>query len=124
MRTPDPQVLLHQANLAFKYASEELNKSKDDLVTHTICNQSRNSIRDYLMGYVVAKRAEIPNPATIEKLAEVCKTLDPKFHTLNLEPIRCRMKTTDDDYCLDSDTVSECYKVAEDVKRMVTSDLD
>lgn len=124
MRTPDPQILIHQANLSYNYASNELNKAKEDLITHVICHQSRNSIRDYLMGYIVANKVDLPNPATIENMAEVCKNIDPVFHKLDLSPIQCKMKTLDEDYCLDIKTVGACYKVAGDVKKMVTSDMD
>ena len=119
MLKPDPQTLIHDADQLLLTADAEINKAAEDAVTHLICHNSRQSIANYLMSYLLSNGVHLPYPTTLDSLLEKCRTSNAKFNQIDLSKIHCRFKTDDQEYCLDHKTVDECYRVARQTQELV-----
>ena len=119
MLKPDPQTLIHDADQLLIAADAEINKAAEDAVTHLICHNSRQSIANYLMGYLLNKGLHLPYPTTLDSLLEKCQSSDPKFKKIDLSNIHCRFETDDQEYCLDHKTVDACYRIALQTQELV-----
>ena len=123
MQTNNPQALFTNADQLMHTANEELNRAAEDAVTHLICHNSRQSIANYLMGYLIEKGVHLPYPTTLAGLLEKCQSIDPRFQKIDLSPIHCRLETGDKDYCLDQKTVDECFHIARRTQALVRQDV-
>lgn len=104
--------LIQEANRMLAAASEELMRSEEDVTSHLVCINARQSIVNYLISFL-QKNGETPKaPVTVAGLMEQCRSLDGRFNLIDLTPLACRHKEGPEDYCLDVGTVSDCLKVA------------
>ena len=113
--------LLHDAESALSQASEEQNRPAEDIVPLSICHHSRTSIRMYLMSYLLKMGQKPDGNASIKELLIQCAGLDKRFANLDVSEIECRATKTNanDEYCLSLDKVTNCYEVANHVKKLV-----
>lgn len=112
MNSTNTATLFAEADQMLLAAEAEINRSAEDVVTHLVCHNSRQSIVNYLTGYLLEKGASLPHPLTLAALQENCSAVDPRFKTLDLSPIHCRFDVTDNDYCLSVQKVEECLGIA------------
>ena len=119
MQHTDPQTLIHDADQLLQVADAEINKAEEDAVTHLICHNSRQSIANYLMSYLLDHGKHLPYPTTLDSLLEKCQESNPVFNQINLSNIHCRFETDDQRYCLDHQTVDECYRIARQTQELV-----
>ena len=103
-------------------AEFEQQRAEEDVVSHLICNNSRQSISNFLAGYLLQKDIPILHPVSINSLLEQCNAIDPRFESLDLEELNCRCDTRDRNYCLDLDKVNACLKVAQHVRSIVRAE--
>ena len=121
MQTSSSQSLFADADQLLAAAHEEFSRAEEDAVTHLICHNSRQSISNYLMGYLLDKGAHIPYPVTLNGLLQKCQALNPSFQEIDLAPITCRFEADDKGYCLDHTTVDECFRIAQQTQALVKS---
>ena len=119
MQNSNPQTLFSEADQLLLAADREMNRSGEDVVTHLICSSSRQSIANYLMGYLIEKEVRFLYPISLNELLEKCKEIDPRFGQLDFTPIQCRFGMHDKDYCLDIEKVGECFRIAEQTQKLV-----
>lgn len=100
-------------------AELEMDRSAEDVVTHLVCRNSRQSIENYLTGYLLDKLVSLPHPVTLAGLLEHCKTVDSRFADLDFTPIHCRFEEEDKDYCLATETVETCLRIARHAEQLV-----
>jgi hypothetical protein len=117
LRTPEE--LYENADELLFAAEHEMNRAKDDMVTHLICNHSRMSITHYLIGFLLERNIPIMQPGSIASLQQQCQSVDPRFNSLDLDEMACRYETQGQRYCLDFDKVNYCFKAAEQVRALV-----
>ena len=103
-------------------AEREMERSEEDVVTHFICSHARQSLSNFLAGFLIRQNIEIEHPVTLTSLLDQCKLADVRFESLDLSQLGCRNKTNDYDYCLDVEKVRECIKVALQAQAIVMSD--
>lgn len=103
-------------------AEHEQQRAEEDVVSHLICHHSRQSISNFLAGYLLQKDIPIQHPVSIISLHEQCKTVDPRFENLDLTQIECRCDFGDKKYCLGLDKVSACLSVAQHVRSIVLAE--
>ena len=115
----NPQTLIKDADQLLLTADAEINKAAEDAVTHLICYNSRQSIANYLMSYLLNKGLHLPYPTTLDSLLEKCQASDAKFNQIDLSKVHCRFQTDDQEYCLDHKTVDECYRIARQTQELV-----
>jgi len=111
--------LLDYANELLAAAEHEMERSHEDVVTHLVCMNSRQSIANYLAGFLMQKKVTVPQPVTLQKLLDSCKEVDARFETIDLSPIHCRCETDDKDYCLQHTQVEECMRIAQQARSIV-----
>jgi hypothetical protein len=118
MQSPKFNTIVKEADALLYSATEELKKSKNDLLTYQACNNSRESIRKYLTSFLLKNEVEPQEPVTLASLLDQCKAIDKKFALIDLSGILCRHDAVYDDYCLDAVKVKQCLKVAEQTRKI------
>ena len=121
MAKADPQMLWNEANILLLAAEKEVNRAEEDMVTHLVCMNSRQSIINYLKGYLLDNGIDPIEPNTMASLLNQCMGIDDKFSKLDLSPINCRFEVGHEDYCLEIEKVSECIEVAQLAKSLAVS---
>ena len=119
MKNIQPQALFANADQMLSAANAEMNRAAEDAVTHLICHNSRQSIFDYLRGFLIRSAVEPVEPLTISGLLEQCAAIDSRFRELDVSQIHCRFENRDSDYCLDLKTVEDCLHIAMQTKALV-----
>ncbi len=103
-------------------AEHEQQRAEEDVVSHLICANSRQSISNYLAGFLLQKNVPIEHPVSIASLREQCKAIDARFELLDFSQFNCRWDNHDRNYCLEQDTVNECLKTAQHVRSIVMAE--
>jgi hypothetical protein len=113
-----------EADELLSAAEIELQRSKEDVVTHLICNNTRLCITHYLIGYLLEHNIPVRAPASIASLQHQCQSIDSRFHLPELDYIECRYETPGKRYCLEMEKVTACFKAAEKVRSVVRATVD
>jgi hypothetical protein len=103
-------------------AKLEMERSEEDVVTHIICNNARQSISNFLAGFLIQRKIEIEHPVTLASLLAQCISVDKKFESFDLTELHCRHDTNDRNYCLEPEQVDACIKIAHQMRSIVMSD--
>ena len=109
-------ILISEADRMMQAATDQMNRSEEDVISHLVCMNSRQSILNYLISFLQKHGVELEQPVTMAGLMEQCRTIDGRFNLIDLTPINCRNKTDDNDYCLDVDVVGECLRIAKQTR--------
>ncbi len=104
--------LLSEADRLMRAATEEMNRSEEDVTSHLVCMNSRQSIVNYLIAFLKKNGVALKYPVTMAGLMAQCREIDGRFDLIDLTPINCRNKTDDTNFCLEVDVVRECLHVA------------
>lgn len=119
MQTHQLEKLLNEAHSLIAKAKTELNRSKEDVVPHLICTNTRKAIANFLSAYLMRSENPVPETADLEVLREACEALDPKFSELNLGAIDCRFDLGDHEFCANISKVKECFELAKQTSNLV-----
>jgi hypothetical protein len=103
-------------------AEHEDERSAEDAVTHLICTNSRLSLSNFLAGYLIRRQIAVHRPVTLARLLEQCKMLDARFDSIDLTPVHCRHEAHDKDYCLETEQVDACLRIAQQARDIVMTD--
>ncbi len=122
MRKDRSDILFDEAKQLLQAAEAELDRSAEDVVTHLVCSNSRLALSDILAGYLIRKQISVHHPVTLISLLEQCKSLDARFESIDLSPIKCSRETNDKDYCLDQGQVEACLKIAQQARDIVMTE--
>ena len=121
MQIEKADVLISSAEEFFNSAQAESMRSHEDAVTHLICHHSRQSILNYLQGFLLKNDIFPESPPTMAGLLEQCRNCDARFDMVSLSPIDCRFDTEHKNYCLEKGKVDSCFESAKQVRNIVTS---
>jgi hypothetical protein len=113
--------MIEYANELLNAAEHESVRSEEDVVTHLICVNARQSIANYFAGFLIQRNVNPVKPITIQGLLDQCKEIDALFDQIDLGPVHCR-SDTHDDYCLTLDQVNECLRIARHARSIVMKD--
>lgn len=94
-------------------ADQELYKPEEDVVSLVICRSTKDSIENYLKGYLTLRGFDIVDGQTLGDLMERCRMLDSKFRSINIEEIDCRNVKNPDLHCQEIEKFGACYEVAD-----------
>jgi HEPN domain-containing protein len=114
--------MIEYANELLAAAEHESERSEEDVVTHLICVNSRQSIANYFAGFLIKQGIEPTKPVTLQGLLDQCKEVDALFDQVDLQPIHCRCDSNDEAYCMGMDQVSECLSIAQHARSIVMKD--
>ena len=115
------ELLLREADQMLEAAQQEMNRSEEDTIAHTVCFNSRQSLLNYLTVFLLDNGVEPQDPATMAGLLEQCREVDSRFNLIQLDNIHCRFESDHQDYCLDVAQVDECFQVATLARGLVTA---
>ena len=116
------EILYATAIDLLNFAEREMKRSEEDVVTHLICSNARLALSNFLAGYLIRKQIPVHHPVTLSGLINQCKTIDARFDTIDLSPVHCRHETHDKDYCLETEQVDACLKIAQQARDIVMTD--
>ena len=116
--------LLAHADELLDASEAEMQRSAEDVVTHLVCMNSRQSIVNYFISFIKKNQVAIREPATMESLLNQCRELDARFEMIDLSSIQCRCDGSHSEYCLNYDQVEKCHRVARQTKELVRGDAD
>jgi len=114
--------LFSMAEQLLLIAEHEKERSQEDVVTHLICTNSRQSLSNFLAGFLLQRNIEVEHPVTLLSLLEQCKSVDARFESLNLASVHCKNEPHDRNYCLEPEQVDACMKIAQQARVIVMSD--
>ena len=112
MQTQNVDLLIDQANQLLHAANEELQRSQEDVTAFTVCYNSRQSIVNYLLSFLIKNEIDLIKPVTIASLMDQCREVDNRFRMIDISEIYCNHDENDEEYCLNIDKVSDCLRIA------------
>lgn len=110
-----------EADLLLERARHELERSEEDVTAHLVCYNSRQSLTNYLISFLLLNDIEPNKSSTIEDILDQCRGIDARFEYLDISPMNCRCEADSHAYCLAVHQVDECYQIAEQARVMVIS---
>jgi len=114
--------MIEYANELLSAAEHESERSEEDVVTHLICVNARQSIANYFAGFLIKQSVTPVQPVTLQGLLDQCREIDALFDQIDLKPINCRCDASDDGYCLAMNQVTECLSIAQHARSIVMKD--
>lgn len=103
---------------------QEMDASNKRRVMHSVCFNSRQSLYNYLKGYLLLHEVKPGEPTSLAGLLEKCKRLDQRFETISLAPVHCRDAIHHRDLCRDRGEVEKCWEVALAARQIVKSHFE
>lgn len=119
MNTNTAEGFYKRANQLLNAAEHEEERAEEDVVTHFICTNSRQSISDFLKGFLLEKNIAIQHPASIDSLYKQCQASDKRFDKLDINNMVCKYELNAGSYCLEKNKVDQCLDIARQVKSIV-----
>ena len=110
-----------QADQLLRSAQDEMLKTEDDVVLYLACTSARNSIKKFLMGYLMNHGVESKSTVSVEELLTQCQAINPKFSDLNINNMYCSNETHDANFCIYQEQVNKCIQLASEAKEMAVA---
>lgn len=113
--------LFRQAVSRLEVAQEELNRPDDDVMTLSVCYQSRTVLADIMGAYLTLKGTDFSKAADLESLRQLSAGSDPRFSDLDLQAMVCHPTKTVNEpcFCMDLNRVRACLDMAEQCRGWV-----
>ena len=119
MNTEKIKLKLDQGDQHLEAAQNEMFRSAEDVVPQMACSSARQSIYNYLHGFLLKHGIEQNETISLVSLLEKCSQLDPKFKTIDLSKMACRTEAHDEHYCTELHTIEYCIDLATQAKQLV-----
>ena len=105
-----------------EFVHQELNRPEEDVMTTSVCHQTRGIMADMLSSYLLKNGKDFSAVNDLETLHAMCCQIDPQFAKINLASMRCHPAkiTGEKAYCMDIEHVKTCFDIASDVKELVS----
>lgn len=106
-------------------AGNEVNRPSEDAVTLCTCQCTRRSVTDLLRSFLADRNYTDLAENNLESLFKECKKADPDFSKVDISCFACQKldNNTVGGYCLDMDTVNECFAKAKEIREFVLKKL-
>ncbi|MCX6186763.1 MAG: hypothetical protein NTU43_07175 [Bacteroidetes bacterium] len=118
----NPNQTFQLASDLLEFVNQELNRPEEDVMTTSVCHQTRGIIIDMLTAYLLLKGKNISAISDLETLHAMCCQLDAKFSKLDFTSMRCHPIKLQGEkaYCMDIEHVRNCFDIANKVKETVS----
>jgi hypothetical protein len=105
-----------------EFVHQELNRPEEDVMTTSVCHQTRGIMADMLSSYLLKNGKDFSAATDLETLHAMCCQIDPQFASIKLDGMRCRPARIigEKAYCMDIEHVKTCFDIASDVKELVS----
>ena len=117
MHNQKVKITMDQADELFLTAQEELSRPEEDVVPYMVCRNAFKSVNKYLTGFLLKYGMEIHASMSLDVLLNRCREIDPRFNSLNLDPLYSTSEQ--EDVWMDMDTVKEFIGLATQTREMV-----
>lgn len=127
MLSRDYKDLIKETLSQLKYAEGELNRPSKDVVSISVCNSSRESMKAIMHVYLLSKGISVDTKNSIRDFLDLCIHEDKEFATIDMTCIGCQhmdYKACESKYCLQYNEVDACLTVANNVKDMVIKKMN
>lgn len=113
------QMLFGEADQLLELAVHELERSEEDVVIPMVCFNTRQSIVNYMRGFLLSRGTTPAEPLTLDHLHKQCKRIHPAFQALDFSSFDCQHEDDSESYCLSVHKVEECLKTAVQTQSIV-----
>jgi len=106
--------LFQAASARLTHVNEEMNRPEEDVMTFSICNQTRTVIMDLFRSWLTSHGKEHASVNDLETLYTMCCDIDDRFRSMDVRGMYCYSGKPEgkDEYCLDMDQVKSCLHLA------------
>jgi len=115
----DSEFLKKRAQKEIQKAEEELMKPKEDVVSFSVCANSRLAMQQLLESYLLKNNILIKKHEPLALLLERCIKLNPKFKTIDFSNVDCRYNANNKNYCSGLDKVNNCLNIAKQIEDLL-----
>lgn len=115
MMTTNANTLYVEAKKRMQAIDHEVNRPAEDAVPQFIFNSARQCAHDFLMAFIDDNGVTPKEPVSLESLLQQCKTIDPRFLSIDSEELSCFMAANQEDL---QQTI-RCYDVAGRLEQLV-----
>ena len=121
----NPNQMFQLAADLLEFVHQELNRPEEDVMTTSVCHQTRGIMADMLSSYLLKNGKDFSAANDLETLHAMCCQLDPAFASIKLDAMRCHPSKIigEKSYCMDIEHVKGCYNLASDLKEMLSQRL-
>ncbi len=95
-----------------KRANDELCRPEEDVVAAMVCKNAQEAITNYLKGFLLMKGTQPPEGASIDRLYEKCRSINPHFEKVNLSGFECDVHL-ESRFCRGTENQSRCFDIAD-----------
>lgn len=127
MLSGDYKDLIKETLSQLKYAEGELNRPSMDVVSISVCNSSRESMKGIMRVYLLSKGINIEMKKSIRDFLDHCIETDKDFASIDMACIGCQsmdQKACENKYCMAYNEVDACLTVANKIKDMVIKKMN
>jgi len=115
------ELLKQKALRKLEDATKELMKPLEDVVSFSICSNSKLAIKLLLESYLLKNNIQIKNKESIALLLERCVRHNPKFKTIDLSRVDCRYNLNNHNYCSGLEQVANCLDIAKQIESLLNN---
>lgn len=115
MMTANANTLYVDAKKLMQTIDNEVNRPAEDAVPQFIFNSARQCAHDFLVAFINDNGVTPKEPVSLESLLQQCKTLDPRFLSIDNEELSCFMSANKENL----PQAIRCYEVAGRLEQLV-----
>jgi hypothetical protein len=122
MITGDQKGMIKETLTLLQNADGEMNRPRKDVVSMSVCNASRESMKAMMHVYLLTKGKNVNVKNSVQEMMNQCVLEDSDFSGISLAGIGCRELDhagCEGRYCLDHENVDACLKIANSIKDLV-----
>ena len=124
--TENNKKLLNDMLTQLHHAGEELNRPSNDVVSISVCNVSRESMKAMMRVFLLNHGINILTQKSIREFMDHCIAIDKEFASIDMSCIGCQQmdqKACESKYCMAYHDVDSCLKVTNKIKDLVLKKL-
>ena len=113
--------MIYDGNKMLQLAMDEINRPEEDVVSLSVCRGTKMTLDLFMSAYLLKNNVDPTSLNSTSERYEKCMILDPTFKEINIYQLECMDEKGCDTacYCLSVDKVTECLKIAEDIRTKV-----
>lgn len=127
MSTGNYSELIKETLSQLQYAEGELKRPSKDVVSISVCNTSRESMKAIMHVFLLSRGVNVETKKSIRELMDNCIKLEPDFSGISLKGVGCNeldQAACDGKYCLGHEEVDACLTVANNIKDLVLKKMN
>lgn len=117
----NPAYLISKAQKKIQFAEEELMKPNEDVVSFSVCNQSKLAIKILLESYLTKHNINFKDQEPLALLLERCTIHNSNFKSIDLSSLTCRNTPNSQNYCDGVAKVSNCLNIAKQIEALIAN---